>query len=183
MGSHNLLFFGAQHPHWHSLPSPIDVGPPNPLLKRHSFSSSIDVGSHNPPLWGQRSRWHSFPSLIEVGPPNPPLFEASVLADTPPRVHPPSALNLLAGTSPSKGTHSLLQSMWDCPIHPCLGPNILDNTLSHVHPPSALNSLLAHHPVSSSDTICNSPNPPLVDIVFFGLFLSGFPSKFLKRVR
>ena len=27
---------------------------------------------------------------------------------------------------------------------------------------------------------CNSPNPPLADIVFFGLSLLGFPSKFFK---
>ena len=36
---------------------------------------------------------------------------------------------------------------------------------------------LAHRPVSGSDTICNDPDPPLADIVFFGLSLSSFPSK------
>ena len=36
-----------------------------------------------------------------------------------------------------------------------------------------------HRLVSGSDTICNGPNPPLTDIVFFGLFLLGFPSMFL----
>ena len=29
--------------------------------------------------------------------------------------------------------------------------------------------------MSGSDTICNNPNPPLGDIVLFGLSLSGFP--------
>ena len=29
---------------------------------------------------------------------------------------------------------------------------------------------------------CNGPAPLLVDIVFFGLFLSGFPLKVLKRL-
>ena len=29
---------------------------------------------------------------------------------------------------------------------------------------------------------CNCPSPPLVNIVFFGLSFSGFPSKFLKHV-
>jgi len=29
---------------------------------------------------------------------------------------------------------------------------------------------------------CNGQSPPLANIVLFRLFLSGFPSKFLKRV-
>ena len=36
---------------------------------------------------------------------------------------------------------------------------------------------LAHRPVSGSDTICNGPDPPLANIVLFGLSLSGFPSR------
>ena len=39
---------------------------------------------------------------------------------------------------------------------------------------------LAYHTVSSSDTICNAPSPPLADIVLFGLSLSSFPSRFFK---
>ena len=31
---------------------------------------------------------------------------------------------------------------------------------------------------AGSDTICNSQNPPLADIVLFGLSLLGFPSRF-----
>ena len=30
--------------------------------------------------------------------------------------------------------------------------------------------------------MCKSPSPPLADIVLFGLYLSGFPSRFLKHV-
>ena len=36
---------------------------------------------------------------------------------------------------------------------------------------------LAHRSVSGSDNICNDPDPPLVDIVLFGLSLSNFPSR------
>ena len=42
--------------------------------------------------------------------------------------------------------------MWDLTIHPLEDPE----------------SLLAQRPVSGSDTICNDPSPPLVDIVHFG---------------
>ena len=37
-------------------------------------------------------------------------------------------------------------------------------------------SSLAHRLVSGSDTICNNPNLPLVDIILFELSFSGFPS-------
>ena len=36
---------------------------------------------------------------------------------------------------------------------------------------------LTRRPVSSSDIICNAPDPMLADIVLFGFFLSGFPSR------
>ena len=49
-------------------------------------------------------------------------------------------------------------------------------------PPSGLSLPLAHHPVSISSTICNSSSSPLADIVLFGLSLSSYPSRFLKRV-
>ena len=43
-------------------------------------------------------------------------------------------------------------------------------------------SSLAHRLVSNFDTICNCPNPSLIDIFTpFGLSLSSFPSRFLKR--
>ena len=43
-------------------------------------------------------------------------------------------------------------------------------------------SSLAHRLVSGSNTNCSGPNPPLANIVFSKLFLSGFPSRFLKHV-
>ena len=53
--------------------------------------------------------------------------------------------------------------MWDLTIHP-LGPLV---------------SFLAHCSVSSSDTNCNSPRPPLADIALFRL-LSELPLKVFK---
>ena len=41
-------------------------------------------------------------------------------------------------------------------------------------------SSLTHRLVSDSDTICNSPDPPIVDIVLFGFSFSDFLSSFLK---
>ena len=43
------------------------------------------------------------------------------------------------------------------------------------------NERLAHKQ-TNKQTVCNSPRPPLADIVLFELSLSGFPSRFLKRV-
>ena len=34
----------------------------------------------------------------------------------------------------------------------------------------------------TKETSCDTPSPLLVDIVLFGLSLSGFPSKFLKPI-
>ena len=87
------------------------------------------------------------------------------------------------GPSILTGTHSLLQLMWDPPIHPPFqGPTSL---LAHrlvSTPLRRSSSSQAHHPMSSSDIICNSPSPQITDIVLFGLSLSSFPSMFLKRV-
>ena len=65
--------------------------------------------------------------------------------------------------------HSFLSSMWDLTIHPL----------------RSLASSLAHRSVSTPfgasnvcfGTICNSSSLPLADMVIFGFFLSGFPSK------
>ena len=175
MESHNPPPFGAQNPRWHSFPSPIDVGLPNP----HPFLGSASLLAHrlvSTPFEAQPPRWHSFPSPIDVGPPNPPLSGPSILVGTPPCVHPPSGLNLLADT------HSLLQSMWDSPIHPFQGiASLLAHHLMST-PLRGSTSSLAHRPMSGIDTICNGPNPPLTDVVLFGLSLSGFPSSILKRV-
>ena len=50
------------------------------------------------------SLWHSLFSAIDVGSHNPSLLGSSVLADKPAHVHPPSRLNVLAGTPP--GVHA-----------------------------------------------------------------------------
>ena len=66
--------------------------------------------------------------------------------------------------------------MWDLTIHPLWGP-----TSSLTHVPQGSASLLAHHLVFDSDTICNSPNPPLIDIVFFRLSLKVFKTHLLGK--
>ena len=64
-----------------------------------------------------------------------------------------------------------------------LEPSVLAGTSLHVHSRASDSaSSLAHRPVSGSDTLCNGPSPLRTNIVLFGLFLSGFPSRFLKRV-
>ena len=80
------------------------------------------------------------------------------------------------GPSVLAGTLSFLQSMWDrSQIHPLWGPaSLLAHSLVST-PLRRTAKRLAHRPVSGSDTICNGPDPPLVDIVLFGLSLSGFP--------
>ena len=60
---------------------------------------------------------------------------------------------------------SPLQPMWDLTVHPFQDPT----------------SSLAHRPVSGSDTIHNSPSPPLANIVLFGLPLKVFKTRLLGR--
>ena len=57
------------------------------------------------------SKGVSFSSQIDMGSHNPPTSRSSVLA----------------------GTRSLLQSMWDSPIHSHLGSSVLIGTLPRVH--------------------------------------------------
>ena len=90
---------------------------------------------------------------------------------------PPSMPSVLAST------RSLLQSMWDPPIQPPSEPSILGGTPPRVHPLQVSASSLAHRPVSDSDTICNSPSPPLADIILFGLSLSSFRKRFPHPVK
>ena len=54
----------------------------------------------------------------------------------------------------------------------------LTNMGSH-NPPSPAFSL-AHHPVIGYNTICNSPSPPLADIVHFGLLHIAISLKGIK---
>ena len=125
------------------------------------FSSSTNVGHRNPPSFGAQPSvlLTLFPFSIDVGPPpNPPPFGAS-----------PAFLLALFPSSNQCGTAPKSTPIW--------GPASL---LAHCLVPTPLRGTarrLAHHPVSSSDTICNVPDPPLADIVLFRLFPSGFPSR------
>ena len=69
---------------------------------------------------------------------------------------------------------SSLLPTWDFTIYPLSVLSILASSPAH-HPVSGplsgLTSSLAHHPMSSSDTFYNKSSPPLVHIIFFGLFL------------
>ena len=56
-----------------------------------------------------------------------------------------------------KGFHTLIRN--------ALFPSPTDVRSRNPSPPRGLASSLAHRPMSGSDTICNSPNPPLADIV------------------
>ena len=74
---------GAQHSRWHSFPSPIDMGPPNPS----SFEAQrpcVSIPFREP----RHPRWHSFSFPIDVGPPIHYPSRPSVLVGTLPRVYP-----------------------------------------------------------------------------------------------
>ena len=60
-------------------------------------------------------------------------------------------------------------------------PSILAGTPPSVHPLRDSVFSLAHHPMSGSDTICNSSNSPLTDIVLLGLSLKVFKTHLLGR--
>ena len=88
--------------------------------------------------------------------------------------HPPSRPSVLVGT------RSLLQSMWDPPIHLLRGPSSLLAHRLMSTPFQGSASSLTHRPVFNSDTICNSPSLPLADIVL-GLPLKVFKMPLLGR--
>ena len=118
---------------------------------------SVGTSQSTPPS-GQRPRWHSFLPPIDVGPPpNPSLLgPASLLAHR-------HVSTTLRGTAPNP---------------PPLGSAFL---LAHRLVSTTLRGTarrLAYRPVSGSDTICNGPDPPLADIVLFGLSLLGSPQGF-----
>ena len=93
---------------------------------------------------------------------------------------------------------SSLQPMWNLTIHPLHDPssslaqctvptfllrlNVFASTPPSVHPLRGSASSLAHHPVFGSDTICYRSNPPLANIVLFGLSLKVFKTYKLERV-
>ena len=136
------------------------------LIKNVSFPSSIDVISHNPPPFeAQRPRQHSISSPINVKSHNPPPSEPSVLASTQSPLHSMWDLTIQPPSGPSvlTDTRSPLQSMWDLTIHALQGST----------------SSVAHHPMSDSYTICNSPSPSLANIVIFELSLKVFKTRLL----
>ena len=58
---------------------------------------------------------------------------------------------------------------------PHFGASVLTGTPPHVYPLQGTARRLTHRPVSGSHTIYNAPNPPLANIVLFGLSFSDFP--------
>ena len=150
----------------------IDVGPPpNPPP---SWLTMLGKGFHSTPFRAQCSCWHSFIFSNRCG---------TTAKSTPP----PSWLTLLG-----KGFHFTLFraqcSCWHSFIFskrygtttkstPLQGPASL---LAHRLVSTFLQgraSSLAHRPKPNSNIICNVPDPPLTDIVLFGLSLSSFPSR------
>ena len=107
--------------------------------------------SQSTPFRAQRPRWHSFLPPIDVEPPpNPPPFGTQH-----PYWHTASCLPPEPKSTPLWGPASLLaHSLMSTPLR-------------------GTARKLAHRPVSGSDTICNDPDPPLADIVLFGLSLEG----------
>ena len=99
----------------------------------------------------------------------------------------PSQCGTLQSTPPSgpsvlTGTLSFLQSMWDChQIHP-FGAQRLTSTPPRVYPLQKTTRRLAHRLVSGSDTICNGSDPPLANIVLFGLPFRASPQGFKTRL-
>ena len=150
---------------------------------------TIHGTSQSFPLWAGRACFINgglFSSPTNVGHHNPSPFGTSILASTlsflrsmwdRPQIHPPLGYNPSPfGTSVLADTLSFLQSMWDrSQIHLLLGPASLLARRLVSTPLRGTARRLTHRPVSGSNTICNDPDPPLADIVLFGLSL-------LKRV-
>ena len=102
----------------------------------------------------------SFSSPTDVGSHNPPRFAAQ-----------------------RSRWHSFLSPIDVGPLDPPpLGPCVLPRTPPGVHLHSGLSLLASTSPGADFDTICNSPSPPLADIVLFGLSLLGFPTRFKTRL-
>ena len=145
--------FKAQHPRWHSFPSSIDVGPHNTVPS----GPSVLLGTASCTPSHTLIKVVSFFSPTDVGSHNPP-FRAQR-----PRWHSfPSSIDVEPHNPPPSGSTSFLAHR--------LISTPLDSAF-----------LLAHHPVSGSGTICNSPSPLLTNIVLVGLSLTYFPSKFFER--
>ena len=71
--------------------------------------------------------------------------------------------------------------MWNPRVHLPSRLRVLSGTPPHVHPLRGSTFLLAHRPISGSDTIYNSSNPPLANIILLRLSLKVFKTRLLER--
>jgi len=154
------------------------------LIKGVSFFSSTNVRSHNPlpfphplfrfppqPIWDLTIHSPSWPSSLEVS--TPLIKGVSFSSSTDLGSHnPPPFPHLYKGYFVF-----LLNRCGISQFTPLRGPAVLAGTRSLLQ--SAFS--LAYRTMSSFDTICNGPNPPLVDIVFFELPLKAFKTRLLGR--
>ena len=156
-------------------------------MKGVSFSSptNVDLTIHPTSRPNVLVGTCSFLQSMWDPPKSTPPFGTSVLAGTPPRVYPlrgtatppnppPSGPSILAGTPPCvyplRGTTSP-------PNPPPRGQRPCWHTTSCL-PLRGTASSMAHCQVSGYNPNCNSPSPPLADIVFFEISLLDFPSRF-----
>ena len=178
---------------------PTDVGTHNPPPFTASFSSPTDVGYHKfTPLQGfvllpnQGGISQSIPLQGFVLLPNrggisqstytPKGVSFSSPTDVGSHNSPPQGFILLPNVRSHNSPRSGPSVLWHSFLSPInVGPLTnppLWSQRPYWHTTSCLplrgtTSSLAHCPVSNSDTICNSSSPPLTDIVFFRLSLSG----------
>ena len=147
-----------------SLSSPVDVGSHNSslpsgssvLADTHSFFQSIWELHKIHTIRGQHPYWHTAWCLLPLG------------------------KSLLVGTSLLVSSLALIpfSNRYETPPNsPPFEASVFTGTPSHVYPFRGRASSLACRPVPSSDTICNGPSPPLVDIVLFGLPLKVFKTR------
>ena len=116
--------------------------------------------------WVSSTIEKQYKSLMFYNGPSPPLADI-VLFGLSFRVFPPSARERFP--HPYKGCFILVPNQ--CGILQSTPLRGLAFSLALVCPPPLVLSLATHRPVSGFDTICNRPNPPLADLVLFGLSL------------
>ena len=68
------------------------------------------------------------------------------------------------------------------PNPPSLGHSVLTGTPPRVYPLRGTARKLAHRPVFGSNTICNTPDLPLADIVLLGFPFRASPQGFKMRL-
>ena len=122
------------------------------LMRNVSFPSPADVGSHNPPPLG---------TSVRAG---TPLGVCLLYYLQQPKLTKPTASKYCLLLPVSSDTRERLPH----PYNECFVPLSNQCRISRSTPFRSPTSLPAHRSVSGSDIICNSPSPPLVDIVCFG---------------